>query len=149
MPEPSPFFRQHHGLEAPAIDFGAWRPYWRIRTRLDRLLLDGAITAREWGIASRLRSAFEAAQAGIMPIHQLDGDPRRARAASPPSGHRADALARLNQLRATLGSLTLGLLQACLVEDCSWAWLGKCLAVDPKTARAWTIAAIHALAALG
>jgi hypothetical protein len=145
---PSPFLRQHHGLEAPAIDWGTWRPYWRVRTRLDRLLADGAITPRQWGAASRLRSAFEAAQAGIMPIHRLHGGPRR-RAAGPPSTHRADALARLAELRIDLGSVALGLLEACLVEDRSWASLGRRLGIDPKTARAWTIAAIHALAALG
>lgn len=144
MPEPSPYFRQHHGLEPPAVDDGTWRPYWRVRTRLDRLVRDGAITPHEWHSAVRLREICETAQAGIVPIHRLDRGVR-GRVAPTQAPRRADALARLDEVRIDLGSVALDLLQACLVDDRSWAWLGQRLSVDPKTARAWTISAIKAL----
>lgn len=147
MPEPSPFLRQHHGLEPPAIDMGTWRPYWRVRTRLDRLLLDGAITSHEWRAAVRLRALCEAAQTAILPIHRLDGEPRGGDS-GPALVRRVDALARLEIVRAGLGSFAVGLLEVCLVDDCSWRYLGHRLGIDPKTARAWTITALHALAAL-
>jgi hypothetical protein len=147
MTSPSPFFRQHHGLEPPTLDLGAWRPYWRVRTRLDRLLLDGAITPQEWSAAVRLRRIFEASYAAMLPIHRLDGKPHGG-SSGPALARRADALARLEAVRAGLGSFALGLLEACLADDASWRYLGSRLGVDPKTARAWTIAAIHALATL-
>jgi hypothetical protein len=145
MTSPSPFFRQHHGLEPPAIDFGQWRPYWRVRTRLDRLLLDGAITPHEWRTAVRLRRIIEAARAAVLPIHRLDGEPRGG-VSGPALTRRVDAIARLDQVRAGLGVIALGLLEACLADDCSWRYLGDRLGIDPKTARAWTIAALRALA---
>lgn len=149
MPEPSRWLRQHHGLEAPAIDFGAWRPYWRIRTRLDRLLHDGAITPHEWAAAVRLRRTLETAQAAMLPTLRLDGPHRRHGGSSGPAQpRRADAMARLEEVRAGLGSFALGLLEACLFGDCTWAWLGQRLGIDPKTARAWTITAIRALVTL-
>ena len=147
MSEPSRWWRQHHGLEAPAIDFGAWRPYWRLRTRLDRLLLDGAITVHEWRQAVQLRRLVEAARAAVLPIHRLDGEPSGGDS-GPALARRVDAMARLDQVRAGLGVFALGLLEACLVDDCSWRYLGDRLGVDPKTARAWTIIALRALATL-
>jgi hypothetical protein len=141
---PSPFFRQHHGLEPPAIDFGQWRPYWRVRTRLDRLLLDGAIGPHEWRAAVRLRRLIEAARAAMLPIHRLDGE-QHGGSSGPALARRSDAIARLSQVRAGLGSFAFWLLEACLADDASWRHLGDRLGVDPKTARAWTIAAIRAL----
>jgi hypothetical protein len=145
MPEPSRWLRQHHGLEPPMIDLGAWRPYWRIRTRLDRLLLDGAITPHEWQAAVRLRRIIEAARSAVLPVHRLDGEPRGG-VSGPALARRVDAMARLEQVRAGLGAFAVALLEACLVDDCSWRYLGDRLGIDPKTARAWTITALHALA---
>jgi hypothetical protein len=56
-----------------------------------------------------------------------------------------DASARLRQIRAVLGAWTCALLEAALVRDLSWAALGRQYHCDPKTARAWVIAAIKAL----
>ena len=56
-----------------------------------------------------------------------------------------DASARLRQIRAALGAWTCALLEAALVQDLSWAALGRHYRCDPKTARAWVIAAIKAL----
>jgi hypothetical protein len=56
-----------------------------------------------------------------------------------------DASGRLRQIRAVLGDCVCNLLEAALVQDLSWAALGRHYRCDPKTARAWVIAAIKAL----
>jgi hypothetical protein len=56
-----------------------------------------------------------------------------------------DASSRLRQIRAVLGGWACTLLEAALVQDLSWAALGRKYRCDPKTARAWVIAAIKAL----
>jgi hypothetical protein len=43
-----------------------------------------------------------------------------------------------------LGAWACTLLEAALVQDLSWAALGRHYRCDPKTARAWVIAAIGA-----
>jgi len=47
--------------------------------------------------------------------------------------------------RAVLSAWACTLLEAALVRDLSWAALGRHYRCDPKTARAWVIAAIKAL----
>jgi hypothetical protein len=44
---PSSFFRQHREVEAPKVSARAFGPGWRIRTNLDRLGLEGAISGFE------------------------------------------------------------------------------------------------------
>ena len=56
-----------------------------------------------------------------------------------------DASARLCQIRSVLGAWAYTLLEAALARDLSWAALGRQYRCDPKTARAWVIAAIKAL----
>jgi hypothetical protein len=56
-----------------------------------------------------------------------------------------DVWARMRQIRAVLGAWACTLLEAALVRDLSWAALGRQYRCDPKTARAWVIAAIKAL----
>jgi hypothetical protein len=56
---------------------------------------------------------------------------------------RISASAQLGQVRADLGPFAFWLLEACLVDDASWRYLGDRFGVDPKTVRAWTIAALH------
>jgi len=58
---PNRFYRQHHEVEAPQVDEKAFRPAWRVRTQLDKLLLDGLISPYEWRIAGWLRSCHERA----------------------------------------------------------------------------------------
>ena len=59
---------------------------------------------------------------------------------------RVDALARLAIVRAELGSFAIELLEVVFVDDRTWSSLGHGLGIDPRTARAWTIAALRALA---
>ena len=59
---------------------------------------------------------------------------------------RLDALAELRAVRRRLGAFAYGLLEACVVDDCSWAALGRRLHIDPTTARSWSIMALRELA---
>jgi hypothetical protein len=59
-----------------------------------------------------------------------------------------DALARLREVRRVLGAWPCALLYLSVVRDQSWAALGRHYRCDPKTARAWVIAAIKALHAI-
>jgi hypothetical protein len=56
-----------------------------------------------------------------------------------------DAHNRLREIRRRLGAFACTLLYLSVVRDLSWAALGGHYRCDPKTARAWVIAAIKAL----
>ena len=136
MTEPTAAFRQHHQVEAPRVDARHFRPHWRIITRLDGLLADRAITAAEWHAAADYRDL----------VDQL----RRRTLARPAAmgtgpGVGSNVVDRLVEIRTALGAVAVALLEAALVRDLSWAELGRELCRDPKTARAWVIAAIKAL----
>ena len=76
------------------------------------------------------------------------GMPPATRRASLLPAIRFDALARIKRVCRALGQQVCDLLRACLVDDLSWTKLGACLHVDARTARAWVILAIKALAQL-
>jgi hypothetical protein len=146
--EPSIFYTQHLGVEAPRLDGGAFRPYWTVRTRIDRLRADGAITEREWRAAVAFRSSLMIALRASWPPRRLDGGtgcglPGRVLEV------RLDALARLRRVRSTLGTFAAGLIEITLIDNESWADLGRRLGVDPKTARHWTVESLRALAMVG
>lgn len=148
MSEPSKFYQQHHAIDPPAIDAQSFRPYWRLRTRLDQLLLDGAISYPEWRAARLFRALCETALAGAFRTQSLnrgDGDPLGIALAAT---RRIDASRRLLAIRGHLGAPAAELLEKHLVDDLSWATLGQRLGVHPKTARTWAIAAVKALAAV-
>jgi hypothetical protein len=141
--EPSAFYRQHVLVEQPRIDTLTFRPYWSVRdrTQLDKLMADGSISLREWLAAIRFRDA----------VRYLAGERRGYEgggAAQPRTAtiFRFDALALVRRVRAGLGPVAAALVWWCAVADESWAAIGARFRIDPKTARAWTIAALHALA---
>jgi hypothetical protein len=53
--------RQHGPVEPPKIDGTAFKPFWKARSRVDRLLADGAINAAEWAAAIDYRATVETA----------------------------------------------------------------------------------------
>jgi hypothetical protein len=147
---PSAHFRQHHRVEAPRIDAGHFRPSWRVKTRLDGLLTSGAITPREALASVLYRMHWEFAFADVWPVAVLtERTAAGAWTADKAAISRLDALAQLRELRRRLGDFICDLVESCVVEDCSWAELGRRLRVDPKTARTWTIMALRELAARG
>lgn len=145
MPAPSPFYLQHHDVEAPTVDAEIFHPGWRVRTRLDRLLRDRAITSAEWLAAVAFRTATERVFAVAWPAPLWLGAPGARGPADDPIASRLDDLAWLRACRRHLGARICDLVEACVVDDLSWADLGRLYGVDPKTARAWAVLAIRAL----
>jgi hypothetical protein len=148
---PNRFFRQHHEVEDPQVDEKAFRPAWRIRAQLDRLLYEGKITGFEWRVAGWLRSCHERAHGSELrsPLAQV-GMPGRAPRGGwrhdDPNARRAAAGEHLRHMEQALGPVVYGLVLAVVVEDLSWRELGKRCGCHAKTARAWAIEAVKVLA---
>ena len=149
MTQPTAHYRQHHEVEAPRIDGHRFQQAWRVRTRLDALVLDGAITLRQWHAVVGFRDDVEtAAMAAWRTPIWLSVTARGSSKHGATVAIRFDALERLRRIADALGGFACALVEACAVHDWSWAYLGRRLGVDPKTARAWTVLAIKALAVL-
>jgi hypothetical protein len=147
---PNPFFRQHHEVEAPEVSARAFRPAWRVRTKLDRLALDGAITGFEWRIAKLaaqlLRARLRQRPQSTLPRRGMPGRAPYVREYEDPSARRAAAREYLVDVERTMGATVYGILLGVMVDDLSGAGLGRRLDRDPKTAKGWAIAALKALA---
>jgi hypothetical protein len=144
--EPSRYYTQHHAVEPPAIDALAFRPYWRRRTRLDRLLVNGVITEHEWRAAQHFRGLVEIIRAGDWPAKAFDRGAHVTGGSARGIERQFDALARLVVLRRELGTFAVDVLEAHIVDDESWVVLAARWCVHPKTARAWTVTIVKALA---
>ncbi len=151
MSAPTPFYLQHHRVEAPSVDERHFRPGWRVLTRLDGLLADGAITVAEWHAAADFRDMAELALGGAASQSVLTSA-RAARYDDSPTTDRLiarlDARSWLDEVVRAIGTVPCALIKAFVVDDMSWAAIGRRFDVDPKTARAWVIASIKALATL-
>src|SRR4249919_1151308 len=130
--QPSDAYRQHHDVEAPRVDWRAFRQGWRVRSRLDGLLDDGRITPGEWQAASEYRDAWDALRrttrgggSGIR-VAGYGGD-RNSRAAA------IDRAARIRAAETAIGPEAAALCYACAVEDLSWRTLGARLGVRDVT----------------
>jgi hypothetical protein len=144
---PSALYRQHHDVEAPRVDERHFRPAWRVLTRLDGLLADRAIDAAEWHAAADYRELVDQVAGAALirsPIGRASIGAVAHHVASSLAGE-LDAFNRLRAIRDRLGAWVCSLLDLALVRDLSWAALGRRYRCDPKTARAWVIAAIKAL----
>jgi hypothetical protein len=149
---PSAWRKQHGQVETPQIDSQTFRPYWRVRSQLDKLLSQGAITARERQTADAFRRLYELAHRGELAAQAwdktyLDADCRRL-GDGDQSRQRLGAARRLARLRGELGEVAFGLVVAVVVEDACWAKIGRRFRVDPKTGRSWALQALQALATL-
>lgn len=144
MTEPSKFFTQHHAVEPPAIDALAFRPFWHIRSRLDGLLIDEAISWQAWRAAVAFRTAAEIVLSETW-RSQWAIDRHQPGRSGVTIGRRVDAATRLRVIRHSLGEWKFTLLECHLVDDLSWSELGRKYRVHAKTVRRWTIAALNAL----
>lgn len=145
---PSPYFRQHHAVDDPQIDALAFREWFRVRPRLEQLRDEEAISITEYRAGQLFRTLAEIVALGDWPKTSWLDQTRvsgRGRPDLPISRHTA-ALNRLDKISRDLGPIMFGLLEAHLVYDRSWRYLGARLHRDPKTVRAWTIIALRALA---
>jgi len=146
MSGPSEAYRQHHDVAAPQIDASAFRQGWRVSTRLDALLAEGAIEPSDYEAAAALRRDWEAAS-GVRARPLMSFGARGGPGGSGGGIDRLAALARLRRLGDTLGRFDLRLLEQCVVLDQSWALTGRQHGVADTTARRWTIAALRRLGA--
>jgi hypothetical protein len=146
--KPTEEFCRHHEVEPPRVDAVAFRQGWRVRTRLDRLLFEGAIDPDVWLAAVAYRGVYLQAFGSLWPSRSLElpaviGFRDRA------GGLRLDALQTMRLVRQRLGPSNAELVEECVIEDAAWAALGRQLHVDPKTARMRTVTALKALYASG
>jgi hypothetical protein len=142
------WYRQHHELDAPAVDEHTFRPFYRRRTRIDVLVADHAIAPAVYRAAVTYRSLAERATAAAWGAREFDeGRERMPRMPSPASIDRVAARHRLDRVRALIGAFATGLCDAVIIEDLPWSELGRRHRVDPKTVKAWAIAALETMAA--
>lgn len=144
--EPSRFFLQHVALDAPEIDAGSFRPYWRVRTRLDQLLDDNAITFAQWYSAVTLRAWVLRGVGGSYGGQSFDRADRPASGFDASAVRRIDASGHLDRVSADLGADHCRLLNLFVVWDVNFRDIARVLQVHPTTARKRTIDALRALA---
>ena len=144
--KPTPQFRRHHAVEAPAVDKNTFRPKWRVSTRLDGLFAAHLITAGEWQAASEYRDAWERVLAMARTASLTAAAGGGGGDAHAPIVAACDTVERLRLVGRAVGHLADQLCFACAVEDQPWAWSARQLRRDPHTVRTWTVAAIAALA---
>ena len=149
---PSAERRQHGVIAPPQIDDRAFRPFFRAQNPVEKLCLCGLITPHELRAAVTFRALHERANAGAGGLRAADLsavriDKHCGRALPEMTVAQAEALARLSQIKQALGSLYT-LVELAIVEELSWAALGRRLNIDQRTARKWVAGAIAALATL-
>jgi hypothetical protein len=141
---PSTFYRQHHSVEAPAVDRHEFRPHWRVKTGLDGLLAAKLITPRQWRAAVAFRAAYERAMRGAVQVGRWGAvyvDPHCRQPRPERSEAELDAAGLVRGVEAALGALYV-LLVWFVVEDLAWRELADRLAVDPRSAKTWCAAAV-------
>jgi hypothetical protein len=147
---PNPFFRQHHEVEAPEVSARAFRPAWRVRTRLDRLALEGLITGFEWRVATWLRSCYERGYGSDLqsPMTRLGmaGQSNWRGGREDPAQRRAAAREYLHHIEKTLGATVYSIVVAVVVDDLPWRELAKRCGCHSKTAKSWGVEAVKLLA---
>jgi hypothetical protein len=143
---PTAFYRQHHRVEAPAIDEREFRPAWRVKTKLMLLLECDRIDRRQLEAATAFKGWCEAI-----------GRQRTSTwlAVRVDSGRRPDGLITTNQIDAagrladatrTLGRERIRLLHWSLIDDLPWIEIGKRIGLHQRTAIVRVVEAIAALA---
>jgi hypothetical protein len=146
--QPSPEFRRHHDVAPPRVDRRAFRQGWQVHTRLMQLRDDGAIDEAAYQAAIRFRADWDAAfgRGRSAPLLALPGSGSMTE--HDRMFRRLAVLDRLTAAAAHVGPFFAKLLQQCVVEDRTWAWIARTHGVSDKTARKWTIAALGRLATL-
>lgn len=144
------FYRQHHELDAPEVDGQTFRPFWRRRSRIDTLLADSAIAPIVWRAAVAYRMLAEHSTAVAWGARETmdDGHSRIVPLTGQSVVDRLAARHRLEWIRRRLGSFGTRMINQVVIEDLPWSELGRRLAVDPKTARSWSITALQLLPAV-
>lgn len=139
--------RQAEAVDNPDVDGVAFRPWWRVRTRLDGLLAAGLIEEAAWLAAGKFRDDAEAALMRLGPstLARL-GLARAPRELHARDLHRVKALERLRRVRDKLGPADYALIWWIAAEDRPWTEVGRRLACTERTAKKRAAAAIGRLA---
>lgn len=136
---------QHvEAIEPPRVDASAFRQGWRVRTRLDSLLIDRRISHGVWQAAVAYRDAWArvlAAGGGSAGLRVSGGADRHDRLLD-----LLDTISRLRAVETTIGAGAARLCFACVVEDRSWASIAASDRRNPETVRDWTAQALRSLA---
>ena len=143
--KPTAAYLQHHPVEPPRIDTQTFRPGWRVTTRLDQLRQSGAISAGQWQACVEYRRAWEAI-----------GSSLRVQNLEPSTGGGADlhgrqlflaiTMARIRAVEDRTSATTVRLAYRVILEDVTWAQLGRQLRCDWRTARVQAIGAVRRVA---
>jgi hypothetical protein len=134
---------RRNDIAPPRMDRSHRRPGWQVRTRLEALRADDAITSSQYDAGEQFRRLREQAFPAMRSPLAAVGS-RGSYAAGAPESALA-ALGRLRAWHAGLGDLAFLLLEACCVDDQPWAEIARRLRIHRDTARRWTITALVAL----
>lgn len=143
---PTAEYEKHHAIEAPAVTGRSFRTAWRLRTRLDQLLVDGLIDRADWQAASEFRDCWEKCHGvGFGPV-ELEFRSRVV-TGTDRIGNRLDAARQLREITQGIGRRATWLVTECAVYDRTWCQMAKQIGVSDKTARIWASEAISRLQA--
>jgi hypothetical protein len=132
------------------MDGVAFRAWWTLATRLDRLRADRLITQAAYAAACRLRADCGCVAATSGSRMDRLGDHVAGDVGDAPGQMlgRLAAMRRLRLIRARLGTRSYALAYWCVVGDAAWSAKARRLGVSDRTVRTATAAAIEELVEL-
>jgi hypothetical protein len=140
--------RRAVAVDPPDINGTAFRPWFRVRTRLDALHAAGAIDDAEYAGACAFRADWHRVAGGVTSSLALDGIGAGVAASDSAHAHAIAGVAaagRLRLIRARLGAEGFRLLELSFADDTSWAAIGRAFDCTRETARDRTVKAIRRL----
>ena len=145
MPAPSPFYTQHHAVEAPVVDKHHFRTAWRRLTRLHGLLITRRITSAEFEAAVDFREDYDRTRPGSRSsLAALFGGDHVVTPTTP-STSRLDAADRLRAIESRIGRRGYNLLVLSVCEDTPWLVLARRFRIDERTAKNRVVSAVKRL----
>jgi hypothetical protein len=143
---PTPQYRRHHNVTAPQVDSTAFRPGWRVATRLDSLFEAGRIDREAWDCAHEWRRWAETIVPSRVQQWAIRVDMPHASARDAGMLWRIAAATKLREAGEALGELRVKLLEASVLHDLSWRAIATQLRCSDKTALDRVAEAVTALA---
>ena len=134
-------------LEAPLVDAGHFRPFWRRRLQIRRLYDDNAIRSIDYSAAVEYGDLAESIEATSWGGLRVETSNRPSGRHGGSTVHRVSASERLQRVRRRLGFEAARWCDQVIVADLPWAELGRRYRIDPKTAKVRAIEAIALLPA--
>jgi hypothetical protein len=113
---PTPHFEQHHAVTPPRVDSTAFRPGWRVATRLDALFERGLIEREAYEVARQWRRWAEATRPLPAMRWNQKVDVTATIAADASAVHRLATATRLRQAAEALGPLRTKILERLLLD---------------------------------